>query len=52
MTTVGQRNLKLLGQQGKTTGYPDKLIPVYPPYNFIVQGYKIKQTKTPKGFVF
>jgi hypothetical protein len=100
---VGQRNLKLLGGQGKTDGQPDqigikghfycyfllfnrgpwplilllrnefycsllfclqldgplslfgsagrrrdgqtaKLIPVYPPYNFVVQGYK-KQTK-------
>jgi hypothetical protein len=44
MKTVVQRNLKLLGGQGKTDGRPDrrtdKLIPVYPPYNFVVLGYK------------
>jgi hypothetical protein len=47
MKTVGQRNLKLLGGQGKTDGQPertegrtDNLIPVYPPYNFVVRGYK------------
>jgi hypothetical protein len=46
--TVGQRNLKFLGGQGKTGDeearrrpdvQTDKLIPVYPPYNFVVQGY-------------
>jgi hypothetical protein len=39
MKTGGQRNLKLLGGQGKTdkrpdretSGWTDKLIPVYPP---------------------
>jgi hypothetical protein len=40
---VGQRNLKLLVGQEKTDGRPDsrtdKLIPVYPPYNFVVRGY-------------
>jgi hypothetical protein len=44
MPTKGQRNLKLLGGQEKTDGRPDgwtdKLIPVYPLYNFVVQGYK------------
>jgi hypothetical protein len=47
MKTKGQRNLKLLGGQektdgqpdGRTAGRPDKLIPVYPPYNFVVRGY-------------
>jgi hypothetical protein len=47
MKTKGQRNLKLLGGQEKTDGrtagrtdsQTDKLIPVYPPYNFVVQGY-------------
>jgi hypothetical protein len=43
MKTKGQRNLKLLGGQEKTDGRPDgrtdKLIPVYPPYNFVVRGY-------------
>jgi hypothetical protein len=47
MKTKGQRYLKLLGGQekndgqpdGRTAGRPDKLIPVYPPYNFLVRGY-------------
>jgi hypothetical protein len=48
MKTKGQMNLKLLGGQEKTDGRTagrtdsrtDKLIPVYPPYNFVVRGYK------------
>jgi hypothetical protein len=44
MNTMGQRNLKLFGGQEKTDGRPDsrtdKLIPVYPPHNVVVQGYK------------
>jgi hypothetical protein len=48
MKTKGQRNLKLLGGQektdgrtdGRTAGRTDNLIPVYPPYNFVVRGYK------------
>jgi hypothetical protein len=44
MKTKGQSNLKLLGGQEKIDGQPDgrtdKLIPVYPPYNFVVRGYK------------
>jgi hypothetical protein len=44
MKIVAQRNLKLFGEQGKTDERPDgrmdKLIPVYPPYNFVVRGYK------------
>jgi hypothetical protein len=52
MKPVGQRNLKLLGGQGKTDGRPDvrpagqtdvltdKLILVNPPYNFVARGYK------------
>ena len=47
MKTVGQRILKLLGRQRKTDDRPygrtDKLIPVYPPYNFVVWGYKYAQ---------
>jgi hypothetical protein len=54
MKTKSQRYLKLLGGQEKTDGRPDgqtagqpdgrtdKLIPVYPPYNFVVRGYKNK----------
>jgi hypothetical protein len=40
MKTVSQRNLKLLDGEEKTDGWTDKLIQVYPPYNFVVQGYK------------
>jgi hypothetical protein len=39
MKTVGQRNFKLLGGQGKTEERQDELIPVYPPYNFVVRYY-------------
>jgi hypothetical protein len=47
MKTMDQRNLKLLGGQektdgrtdGRTAGRTDKLILVYPPYNFVVWGY-------------
>jgi hypothetical protein len=50
MKTKGQRNLKLLGGQEKPMdrrpdGRPDKLIPVYPPYNFVVRGYKKEKKK-------
>jgi hypothetical protein len=40
MKTVGQRNLKLLGGQGKTDGRPDgQADSSIPPYNFVVWGY-------------
>jgi hypothetical protein len=39
MKTVSLRNFKLLGGQGKTDGWSDKLIPVYHPYNFVVREY-------------
>jgi hypothetical protein len=46
MVTVGQRNLKLLGGQGKTDGQLDRKADStnYPPYNFVVRGYTVNNT--------
>jgi hypothetical protein len=46
MKTKSQRNLKLLGRQEKTDGRTDELIPVYPPYNFVVRVYNKILEKT------
>jgi hypothetical protein len=53
------KEYKVIGRTRKIDGLPDvrtdKLIPVYPPYNFVVPGYKnIKKSsfKISKGNIF